>query len=179
MRFMRRKTLLIWGMVALMAVGLLGLPQAGAEVRGNVERSDGAWGWHAPGNPNVGVDYLPECVDTSIYGPRLRVRVRTVMWARGDRIDGFHFKVRLVPAGSDGRPVGRAWSDNVTRSFATTSTTVRRLMTAWTPSEDPAADWEIEVKLKYSRSGGRLDYRRKFRVPITQPDCLGGGYAPS
>lgn len=179
MRSMRRKSLLSLGMVALMAVGLLGLPQAGAEVRGNVERSGEASGYYSPTNPNFKVDYLPDCVNTSIYGPRLRVRVRTIMWARNASIDGFHFKVRLVPADSDGRPVLTAWSDNVTRSFATTSDTVRRLMTAWTPSEDPAADWEIEVKLKFSRSGGRLDYRRKFRVPFTQPDCLGGGYAPS
>ena len=178
MRLMRRKTLLSLGMVALMAVGLLGLPQAGAEVRGNVAHSDGNRGYFAPANRAAGFTLTPDCVDTS-YGPRVRVKVRSIMWAQGGSINAFHFKVRLVPAGTDGQlQLAYAWSDNFVRSFDSTSSRVQKGMVGWAPSQDATAEWEIEVKLKYGRSAGRPAYRAKFRIPFNAPDC-GGGYAPS
>lgn len=172
------RTLISVGLCALLSLGLLGAPAAEAEVRGNTAHSDGNRGYFAPANRLQGFTLTPECVDTN-FGPRVRVKVRSIMWAQGGSINGFHFKVRLVPAGTDGQlQLAYAWSDNFVRSFSPTPSRVQKGMVGWAPSQDATAEWEIEVKLKYTRALGRPAYRAKFRIPFNAPDC-GGGISPS
>lgn len=163
-------------LVALLAAGVAGGGLAGADT---TEATTGAGsattayppnrGWYAPHNSAYALSLTAECVDTS-YGPVVRVKARTIMWARGSRIKGFHFKARLVVAGSDGQIQSTAWSDNFVRGFAPTSAQVRKGMVALLPSQNANADWDIEVKMKFPRSIGTA-YRHKFRVPFVEPDC--------
>lgn len=128
------------------------------------------WYWNAGGGLSVNW----ECVETR-YGPMVRARVDTKMWSKGGRVKAFKFKVRLVPADSAGQlQWSRAWSNYAVHRFTPTSARREQWMRGWTPSENGAASWEVEVKMEWPRSL-RLAYSKKFRIGGTvSPDCSGG-----
>lgn len=100
-------------------------------------------------------------------------KAKIVMFSTGgNRVKGFHFKYRIVPGDTEGQPIPWAnWSANTAVSFdqGTVQTT---WMTAGPQGQswNPAADWDLEVKLKYPRSK-RTAWRYKYRVALTEPTC--------
>ncbi|MEZ5119935.1 MAG: hypothetical protein R2686_08550, partial [Candidatus Nanopelagicales bacterium] len=127
-------------------------------------------GMNKPANNDGSIVYKHRCVgDTTDF----KITQATIkMWSRGDRIKGFHFKYRLVAAGTEGQPQWWSnWSEPVKKSFkanrvASMSLTAPGLGQSFSST----AAWEAEVKLKYPRSK-RPAKRYKYRLPVTTPQC--------
>ncbi|HET8970262.1 MAG TPA: hypothetical protein VFN19_04315 [Candidatus Nanopelagicales bacterium] len=100
------------------------------------------------------------------------VSASTVMWSRGDRIKGFHFKYRLVAQGTAGQPQWWSnWSKNTTASFKQGKTkSIWMNAGGLGQSFSSTASWDMEIKLKYPRSL-RKAYRYKYRKNIPSPQC--------
>jgi len=98
---------------------------------------------------------------------------KIVMWSNGgNRVKGFEFKYRVVPAGTEGQFQFQSnWSSNASTSFKQ-GTVQARWMTAGPQGQawNPAADWDMEIKLKYPRSL-RTAYRSKYRIGLVEPSC--------
>lgn len=120
----------------------------------------------------------------SCYKDTARFRVTgasIVMWSNGvkaDRIEGFHFKYRLVPRGTEGRlQLASKWSTNRSVSFkkAKKAKSYRKVSQwmnapALKDTHSSAAAWDLEIKLKYVRPL-RVDYTYKYRIAINTPQC--------
>jgi len=94
------------------------------------------------------------------------------MWAHGNRIKGFQFKYRFLPAGTEGQPqFWSNWSDTAKESFDTNQL-ASKLMVAGPlgQSFSSGSDWEMEIWLKYPRSW-RPAHKFKMRFTITEPEC--------
>lgn len=124
------------------------------------------------------VNYLYQCAGAD--SSRFRVTSASIyMWSRGDRIKGFQFKYRLVPAGTAGQiQAWSNWSKNVSVSFPQGSTRGQWMAAgALNQTRSVEAAWEMEVKLKYPRSL-RPAKRYKYRLTFANPPC-GSNLNPS
>lgn len=127
-------------------------------------------GQNGPRYSDGAARYTYRCV-----GEQARFKItsaKIVMWSRGQRIKGFHFKYRLVAQGTEGQPQWWSnWSDNVKTSFPQ-----GRTKSFWMnagglgQSFSSLAAWDMEIKLKYPRSLRRA-YRYKYRRHIASPQC--------
>ena len=132
-------------------------------------------GMNKPANNDGSIVYKSRCVGSSTNFKITQATIK--MWSTGDRIKGFHFKYRLVAAGTEGQPQWWSnWSKPVKASFKANRVT-SLLMTApgLGQSFSSTAAWEAEVKLKYPRSL-RPAKRYKYRLPVTTPQC---GFVPN
>jgi hypothetical protein len=100
-------------------------------------------------------------------------QAKIVMWSNGrNRVKGFHFKYRIVAADTEGQPVTYSnWSPNTSVSFDQ-GTVQSKWMTSGAQGQawNPAADWDLEIKLKYPRSL-RTAYSFKYRRDFIEPTC--------
>ncbi len=166
---------LLLSLPLVLAFSLLGVPSSSALPGGGLKAARPYASTHSAGqNARAFNDGLTRW-EYMCVGDQARFKVTKasiVMWARGARINGFHFKYRLVAAGTDGQPQWWSnWSGNVTHSFKTNAK-VTRWMTAPALGQSfgTTTDWDMEVKLKYPRSL-RKAYRYKWRFPIAEPQC--------
>lgn len=172
----------------LLSVGVTPSHAASASARPvpvQSERSDPA-GYRPPGSATHGAGVnQPRYDDASVSweytclpdgSSRFRVqRASIVMWSKGARIKGFHFKYRLVPTGTDGQiQLPYNWSKNARVSFPQGSRQ-SSWVTAGRLGQSFGSDlgWDIEVKLKYPRSL-RIAYRYKYRLSMAATPACGG-----
>ena len=160
--------------VTLVILSMIGISSLGAAPAGAMRPEDnrGQHGWHAPSDRLADVELdEPECVQTS-DGIRVRVKVRTVMWARGTRVREFELKAQLVPAGTS----SHAWGSTAHRSLPISSNRVERTLAARTnalalvDSEGGRYDYDIRFRLKFDRLG-RGDYVYHSISPFDEPRC--------
>lgn len=183
---MRGHTLVRWGALlvsSLVAAGALAAPAAGggtspaasgpaASERAAARAPErvGA-GQNAPRYTDGYARWWYRCLDSGNFKV---TDARIVMWSKGrNRVKGFQFKYRLVHNGTAGQPQWFSnWSANRSVSFRQGTVQSRWLSAgALGQSFGAAADWDIEIKLKYPRSL-RPAYRFKYRRALPEPPCF-------
>lgn len=128
-------------------------------------------GANKPKYNDGGVKFRYQCVGDST---NFKITGASIyMWSRGkDRIKGFQFKYRLVPAGTDGQlQFAWNWSKNTTVNFKKNKRTGGWVNASKLgQSFSSTASWDLEVKLKYPRSL-RKAYTKKYRLHMATPQC--------
>lgn len=164
----RRRIAIRWGVPLvslLVAMGGTAAPASAAPERVGL-------GQNAPNFNDGYARWTYTCTDQGYFKA---TSARIVMWSNGrNRVKGFHFKFRIVPAGTaPGQPVPYSnWSSNATTSFDQ-GTVQSKWMNAGAPEAqvwNPEADWDMHIKVKYPRSL-RTAYRYDYTRPLIEPTC--------
>lgn len=130
----------------------------------------GTRGWYATTNNTYGFRHTVGCKLNRRGTYNFVVQASTTIWANGARINGTHFKARLVPEGTAGQPQALyTWSGNQTTSFPQ-GTLASANFAVMLPRQAAMNNWDLEVKIKFPRSL-RQAFRYKFRVPFQEIDC--------
>lgn len=170
----------VWAVVLLLLMTTFTAgttPAFGSEQRDPVERSE-----EVRSRRNIGAG-SPTFRAACLSETRFRVTyARVRAWTVGSHIRNIQFKYRLVPADTEGQfQWPNKWSRNTVRRFVPArSNWSGALRSGSLPQthglrtrSGSSLDWDLEIKLKASRTSPRRAYRRKMRFTFPEPDCSG------